>query len=461
LVGTIIPDALKAAVFQITPEDITKLKAGLSEALPVFLQKAIQGIKNAADKAAYTHTEKKLDKAVAKVDKQQGKLAASRLNELVLDAAKKATADTKISIKVENKNNGVDILFKSAYIAGVTYGKATAANQFRVNKCITAIAETLVDCSLAAFLNLINKKMGLKIDIKKFGDLLTFTGSSDAEVKALHSYDAELKDTLSDEMLKALGESLNEDLQDMDMIKKYDTALALAETPEQRENLVKLFFFKAINIKLIDSEAEELAKAIYTVKTFDLDRSKLGSIFLTYYTKNNSSATVETELQDLTTLLTVDNFVDKLDTVDDIMYNKAFVTGPFSSRVTQDIYSKYKKVKYGKLAGNAIAMKLGKIKSVVKIDIPEPKTITKAEQLANFMIFEDYPAATKLRTVEIIKSIYDIISPKSSNNAADDKDNPAQATVNFVTPDTLTKIKNLLNTTADGGSEAVAELSRK
>lgn len=429
----ILPEALNL-IFQISAEDINKfnLRNSVSEATPAFLQNIINNIKDGKDKKAASKYQQKLDKSKLKTSKIETENNKSRIDELLLDSTKKAlekinkSQEQAIKIKLERKDNHVDISFECDFILGALYETDTPNNQIKIKKCITAVSEIDLDCSLASFISLINRKLGVQIKISD-ASLLVATGSSkDAAEKIVKdTYESDLLTTLDDNILTALGENLNEALQD---IGKYDNAFQLiGNDNEKGKNLVKLYFYRETapkNIKLTEREAAELWYDIKKAGGFDILKAPLLGAFVTYYNKNNDSKNLDIELQNLITFLTTDNFIGRVEKIfeDPLLYNRKFIGAQLTSKDAQDIYSKYMNViKKYKIPDKEKAVNIAKKIKDATAETVDLLTMD-AKSLANYMVFDT--ATGKIRDTKTIASLYYIITGSSIEVYDDSEDGP-------------------------------------
>lgn len=396
-------------IFKIGAADIATLEKGVSEAtLPKFLQAAIEKIKDKVDVKAANKDEKRTVKGLAK-----------QCETIIKDEIAKSPEITReLTIKTEIKENHIDIFINGDVVAGVGYKTDYAATdkRFLVTSCVTAVSEAkgIKNCSLASFINFLNRKLLLNIKLTDAA-MLSLTGSDAAEITKVNNFETILKNTLGDEILAKLAEGLNEAIIGND-VQKYDSALAFVKTAAQGEALVKLYFYKESGnkLQLTDNEAKELWKAISASKSFAKNKSVLVNLFVNYWNKNQSSADIAEELKNLITLLTTDNFINKLGKVNynkSILYNKAFVGTAAATADKHLIYDKYNKLLDKNIMIDSGAKKL-KMEQTANIKFPKLAELTTAEDIANFMVFTDHKAKEGLRNIKQVTAIYDTLINK-------------------------------------------------
>lgn len=433
MVDDIVPKAL-GLIFQMTQQDISALKNNLGEAsLPKFLQKIIDKTKENIDTSAATRLEKQQDKINAKETKDTFNAVAKQAEAATKKAISNMVGRNRdLKVKVDAKAGHIDILIIGDVIAGVIYSTDRTANQLKIEGCITAVAEHKdLNSSLMSFLNLINRKLKLNIKIKDQG-ALKITGSSDKEIEKINSYETELKDLLDDDILTKLGENLSEALGDNTT--RYNNALSAIKNADQGNALVKLYFYKETGnkLKLTDTQAKELWKAVDAVNSFDVSRSPLIKAFVNYYNENvnkSSDQNLEKELKNLITILTDNNFISKIIDIDkasSLIYNASVIGNPVPSSVTHDLYNKHMLIKNNRngFGRDGIAGKLAVIKEKLNIDVPEPTAIKKYGQLADFMLFVDYTNSKNLRDLQQINDIFDILGGTKAFDSVSTKGTP-------------------------------------
>lgn len=413
----VVPGALNL-IFKITPEDEKRLNSGINEALPKWLKDAIGAVRNKAQDIKNAPAER----AAKRHDKKDDKALVKQIVNIVKNEADKMSR--KLSVKHEVKDSKIIIEISSDVIAGVVYKEDNLSRgnkRFYVSKCITSVSEVNLNTSLASFISFMNRKLHLNINLDD-GNLLKVTGSSEAEVRKVGSFEQKLKDVVGDDILSTLGENLLSEAQIKKDTKKYDEAIPLVQTAQQGEGLVKLYFYRESGnkLELNDNQARALWKEVFRVKSFAKDSSAILFVFVNYYNKNQGSKNIEEELKNLIILLTTDNFSEKLGKLNtriSLIFNRAFVGTPAATKDKQTIYERYHIILKKKDLIIDNNEKKTKLQKELKVPVPNLSRLATINDIANFMIFTDNQNKTGLRELTEVLSIYNaLIDFTSSKN---------------------------------------------
>lgn len=338
------------------------------------------------------------------------------------------------NLKVSSKASGnlLEFEINGKFILGAGYeldeAVKIANRQYRIKviKYVTNFGITKINCSLNTFIKFLNKKLNIDIELKD-EKILKTTGSSDDQIKKASDFETKLKDTLGDEILNIIGESLNEALGEP-VTDTFDKALEQIKGDAKKgASLVALYFYRQTNpkLKLSDEEAAELFKSIDAVKSFDVNKAPLFNIFVKYYRENKdtSGSNIGEELKNLIYLLAKKKIVKNLNSIDDtsLIYNAVFMGSDLDTVTSSDIYNKYNEIKNSTIKKEKLDTALTNIDQK-NIDIPAKEDIKDAGDLANFMIFNN----KKLRPVDEINKIFSAIKGRSNANYNELDDDDAE-----------------------------------
>lgn len=448
---------IKKLIFDLEARDIKKVQESIiTEDIPKFLSDLINKIKGKPTKQDIDDE----DKAEAK--KQEKEKVDELINKYKAELENQLKG-SQITVESEVKEDYLEFTLNSDFIVGAVY--KVKDNKIIVDKCITSLkTHEDIECSIPTFISILNRKLGLQIQLDP--DMIKAITPNEKEAEKASSFERIIKDNIDSEILKIIGESLDEGLS-KGQIDNYDKALRLTKTDDQGINLVKLFFYRQTDnkLQLTDQEASALYRDIKEAQSFDLHKSLLHKIFMTYYFKRKNRE----ELKNLIYILTKNNFIKKLGKITDssLLYNPAFISNDITSDESQDLYLKHYLVANDtKLNDDSYRNKVldlinTQVNTTAAIDKNEIKT---PREVADFMLFMNYKSKDKIRKYEDISTIYKLIPSSKSYNLNINTDKVKQSTsptkvdIRIEDIEELKKLFTQLDTNTDDTYDAIRKV---